>query len=109
MAAGHWEGCRGTVWYALATLQVATSEPGGSLKINKYIIENLPQVVGKSLASIWELIDGLWCGNLGLWGNENFWINLNLSILPGFRIMERGDDWNSPMSSIREWAEKGPI
>jgi hypothetical protein len=79
MAAGHCDGWSGIVRYAFATSRVAASEPGGSLEMSKYMIENLPQVVGKSLALINELIEGL--GNWGSkeCGKEKFCIKRNFS------------------------------
>jgi hypothetical protein len=72
-------------------------------------MENFPQVVGKSVALMNELIEGLGKAGLGLWGKEKFCTNLNLPGLPGFGMIESGDDWNGPIRLKRVGVSKGPM
>jgi hypothetical protein len=76
--------------------------------MSKYMIENLPQVVGKSLALISELIEGL-----GNWGskecrNERFCIKRNFPSLPGLGMTDKGEVWKGPMRDANVSAENGP-
>ena len=53
---GHWSGLTGTVLYASATSRMEAWEPGGRRAMSKATVEKVPQVHGKSLQSMCELI-----------------------------------------------------
>ena len=56
-------------------------------------MENFPQDAGKSVASMYEFMEGEGLEGEGLAGKEKFCTRRNLPGLPGFGIMERGEDW----------------
>lgn len=78
---------------------MATSVPGGRCDANKYTMENLPHVAGKSWELMKELMEGLEKEDLGFSGWEKFWTNLNLPGCPSLGIIDKGDDWKGPMDS----------
>ena len=54
---GHWLGLTGIVLYASATLWMEAWEPGGRQVMSKATVEKVPQVHGKLLQLMWELMD----------------------------------------------------
>ena len=82
-------------------------EPGGRRAMSKATVAKVPQVHGKSLLSMWELME-LTLGN-GLWGCEKLCTALNL---PSFEVLgtsNSGDVWKGPRS-ISSWLRvNGPM
>ena len=54
-------------------------------------------------------MDGFGCKGVVLWGNEKFWMIRNWLGLPGLGIIEKGEDWNEPMSDSVISRENGPM
>jgi hypothetical protein len=57
-----------------------------------HMVSKVPHVQGKSSELSFELMDGLECANDVTRGKEKFWITRNFPGLPGFGMMDMGED-----------------
>jgi hypothetical protein len=72
--------------------QVAACDPGGRFGMMVQTVSKFPQVQGKLSELSLELMDSLGCSNNVTRGKEKFWIMQNFPGLPGFEMMDMGED-----------------
>jgi hypothetical protein len=100
---GHWEAWIGIVRRPLRRLALM---PVSLVKVRDdegHSVERAP-CAWKIVGLIDELMEVV-CAE-GVWGAEKLWTARNFPGLPGFGMMESGDDWKGPMSfSISCWEQ----
>ena len=103
---GHSLEVIGIVQYASATSRTDACDPGSRLEIRAATVLKVPQVHGKLLIFIEELMEEI--EDKGEYGEEKLCTAQRDVSLPGLGMRDRGEDWKGPIkSSILSW-EKGP-